>query len=139
MPKKIKKKGGKGKKVGKKGKSKAGKAEYDDILKQAIANAHLWENKLGTVQTAKNEYRENTRTLLRENEDLQLQVEKSQKETVQVISFLKEEDIKKDAQINRLQAMVKDLKKEYRKDKQNLISEYTSEIDLLQASLGEKN
>ena len=49
-------------------------------------------------------YRDNTRTLLRENEKLQTQVAQTEKDTVDVISFLRDEDIKKNNQVlyNRL-------------------------------------
>lgn len=35
--------------------------------------------------------------------------------------------------------MIKDLKKDYQKEKQQLINEYTGEIEKLQASLAEKS
>lgn len=139
MPKKVKKAKGSGK--SKKGKSENGKKDgvpRDDILKDAIANAQLWESRLGATESAKNDYRESTRTLLYENEKLQTQVAQTEKDTIEVISFLKDEDIKKDSQIIKLQNMVKDLKKEFRKDKQNLIKEYTTEIESLQTTLAER-
>jgi len=135
MPKKVKKAKTKGKK-GKK--SKGPKINTDDVVKQAIANACLWENRLGTVEVAKNEYRDNTRTLLRENERLQTQVSQTEKDTVDVISFLRDEDIKKNNQINKLQLMIKELKKEYKKEKQDLITDYTTQIETLQLTLSDK-
>jgi len=108
------------------------------VVKQAIANACLWENRLGTVEVAKNEYRDNTRTLLRENERLQTQVSQTEKDTVDVISFLRDEDIKKNNQINKLQLMIKELKKEYKKEKQDLITDYTTQIETLQLTLSDK-
>lgn len=123
---------------GKKGK-KGGKSENrDDVLKEAIANAILWENRLSTTQTAKNEYRESTRTLLHENEKLQTQVAQTEKDTIDVISFLKLEDTKKDVQITRLQNVIKDMKKEYRQEKQTLINDYSSEVEELQKNLAQK-
>jgi len=135
MPKKVKKAKTKGKK-GKK--SKGPKINTDDVVKQAIANACLWENRLETVEVAKNEYRDNTRTLLRENERLQTQVSQTEKDTVDVISFLRDEDIKKNNQINKLQLMIKELKKEYKKEKQDLITDYTTQIETLQLTLSDK-
>ena len=43
--------------------------------------------------------RESTRTLLHENEKLQTQVAQTEKDTIDVISFLKREDEKKNAQV----------------------------------------
>ena len=40
----------------KKGK-KGVKVDRDEVLKEAIANALLWENRLVTTESAKNEYR----------------------------------------------------------------------------------
>ena len=136
-PKKAKKgKSGKGKK---KGKAKKPKVDTDDVVKQAIANACLWQSRLGSTEAAKNEYRDNTRTLLRENEKLQVQVSQTEKDTIEVISFLKLEDIRKDEKIAKYQSMVKELKKDYKKEKQNLINEYTLNIENLQTSLSEKS
>lgn len=137
-PKKSKKaKTGKGKKKGKS--SKKPKVDTDDVVQQAIANACLWQSRLGSTEAAKNEYRDNTRTLLRENEKLQVQVSQTEKDTIEVISFLKAEDVRKEEKISQYQLMLKELKKEYKKEKQNLINEYTLTIEQLQTVLSEKN
>lgn len=47
----------------------------------------------------KNEYRDNAKKLLVENETLQNKLVQAEKDTVQVISFLKAEDIKKEEQV----------------------------------------
>jgi len=58
MPKKGKKaKGGKAKKGGKKGKKEGKKAKKESVLKDAIANAKLWETKLDAVEKSRQEYR----------------------------------------------------------------------------------
>lgn len=138
-PKKSKKgKSGKGKKKGSKTGKKVAKVDTDDVVQQAIANACLWQSRLGSTEAAKNEYRDNTRTLLRENEKLQVQVSQTEKDTIEVISFLKLEDMKKDEKITKYQAMLKELKKDYKKEKQNLINEYTTNIEVLQTSLAER-
>lgn len=137
-PKKAKKKTGKAKKgKGKKGK-KGTKEKGDDPLKQALANAKLWESRLTQITTTRDNYRESTRTLLFENDQLQTQVSQAEKDTIDVISFLKKEDIKKDDQIEKLQTMVKELKRDFRKEKQQMIDEYTAQIQSLQTNLSEK-
>ena len=50
--------------------------------------------------------RESTRTLLHENEKLQTQVTQTERDTIDVISFLKREDEKKNAQVEFLQIFV---------------------------------
>jgi len=137
-PKKAKKKTGKAKKgKGKKGK-KTAKEKLDDPLKQALANAKLWESRLNQITTTRDDYRESTRTLLFENDQLQTQVSQAEKDTIDVISFLKNEDVKKDEQIEKLQTMVKELKRDFRKEKQQMIDEYTGQIQSLQSNLSEK-
>ena len=42
------------------------------------------------------------------------------------------------SQINKLQQMVKELKKEYKKEKQDLIADYTSQIETLQLTLSDR-
>ena len=50
--------------------------------------------------------RESTRTLLHENEKLRTQVTQTERDTIDVISFLKREDEKKNAQVEFLQIFV---------------------------------
>jgi len=141
MPLKKSKKGksGKGKKKGSKSSSKkVSKVDADDVVQQAIANACLWQSRLGATEATKNEYRDSTRTLLRENEKLQVQVSQTERDTIEVISFLKQEDMKKDDKITKYQNLFKDLKKEYKREKQMLINDYTANIESLQSSLVER-
>ncbi|XP_065070996.1 basal body-orientation factor 1-like [Rhopilema esculentum] len=101
MPKKIKKQKSKskGKTKGKKGSKASSKDDKESVLKNAVANARLWEGKLYSTERAKQEYRENAKKLLYENEGLQNQMAQIERDTVDVISFLKKEDMKKDDQV----------------------------------------
>ncbi|KAK3708366.1 hypothetical protein QZH41_014832, partial [Actinostola sp. cb2023] len=138
MPKKAKKgKAGKGKKGAKKGK-KEGKPKKDSVLKDAVANAKLWETKLGAVEKSRTEYRDNAKKLLYENDSLQQQMSQSERDTIEVISFLKQEDMKKDDQVSKLQQALKDLKREARRERQALVDSYSQEIHQLQDALAEK-
>ncbi|KXJ08501.1 basal body-orientation factor 1 [Exaiptasia diaphana] len=140
MPKKAKKgKAGKGKKGGKKGKKEGKKAKKDSVLKDAVANAKLWETKLDAVEKSRTEYRDNAKRLLYENDALQQQVSQTEKDTIEVIAFLKQEDMKKDEQVARLNQALKDLKREARKERQNLVDSYAAEIHQLQEALAEKS
>jgi hypothetical protein len=80
-------------------KSKNVEAKKDAILKDATANALFWESKLESSERIKKEYRDNAKKLLVENETLQTKLTQAEKDTVQVISFLKDEDIKKQEQV----------------------------------------
>ena len=80
-------------------KSKNAEAKKDAILKDAAANALFWESKLESSEKIKKEYRDNAKKLLVENESLQSKLVQAEKDTVQVISFLKAEDVKKEEQV----------------------------------------
>jgi hypothetical protein len=54
---------------------------------------------LESSERIKKEYRDNAKKLLVENETLQTKLTQAEKDTVQVISFLKDEDIKKQEQV----------------------------------------
>ncbi|CAH3161550.1 unnamed protein product [Pocillopora meandrina] len=139
MPKKAKKaKGGKGKKGGKKGKKEGKKSKKESVLKDAMANAKLWETKLEAVEKSRQEYRENAKRLVYENDILQMQMASTEKDTLDVISYLKQEDSKKDDQVSKLQQALKEVKREARKERQALVDEYSQQIHQLQESLAEK-
>ena len=55
--------------------SKEPKADKDDILREALFNARLWEAKFGAADKSRHEYRNNTRTLITQNDKLQGVVE----------------------------------------------------------------
>ena len=80
-------------------KSKNAEAKKDAILKDATANALFWESKLESTEKIKKEYRDNAKKLLVENETLQNQLTQAEKDTIQVISFLKAEDTKKEEKV----------------------------------------
>ncbi|KAM7444118.1 hypothetical protein ABFA07_007291 [Porites harrisoni] len=140
MPKKGKKAkgGGKGKKGGKKGKKEGKKAKKESVLKDAIANAKLWETKLETLEKSRQEYRDNAKRLVYENDMLQMQMSSTERDTLDVISYLKQEDAKKDEQVSKLQQALKEVKREARKERQALVDEYSQQIHQLQESLAEK-
>lgn len=137
MPKKSKK--GKAAKGQKESKSKNVEAKKDAILKDATANALFWESKLESSERIKKEYRDNAKKLLVENETLQTKLTQAEKDTVQVISFLKDEDIKKQEQIVKSEQQFKECKKNLTSQKDKLIEKYTQQISELEEALDEKN
>lgn len=139
MPKKGKKaKGGKAKKGGKKGKKEGKKSKKESVLKDAIANAKLWETKLEALEKSRQEYRDNAKRLVYENDVLQMQMSNTERDTLDVITYLKQEDGKKDEQVSKLQQALKEVKREARKERQALVDEYSQQIHQLQESLAEK-
>ncbi|XP_068689370.1 basal body-orientation factor 1-like [Montipora foliosa] len=141
MPPKKGKKGkasGKAKKGGKKGKKEGKKSKKESVLKDAIANAKLWETKLEALEKSRQEYRDNAKRLVYENDMLQMQMSNTERDTLEVISYLKTEDGKKDEQVSTLQQTLKEVKREARKERQALVDEYSQQIHQLKESLAEK-
>lgn len=50
------------------------KGEKDSIMKEAVANAKLWEARFNAVEKSRLEYRENAKKLISDNETLQTAV-----------------------------------------------------------------
>ena len=65
--------------------------------------------------------RETARKLMIENEAIHNQMYQTEKDTIDVISYLKRQDQDKDKQIEQLQNTIKDLKKEHRKESERLV------------------
>lgn len=59
----------------------------------------FWESRLESTERVKKEYRDNARKLCLENESLQNKLKHAEKDTLQVIAFLKAEDVKKEDQV----------------------------------------
>ncbi|XP_077997345.1 basal body-orientation factor 1-like [Glandiceps talaboti] len=137
MPKKGKKGKGKGKGKGKKGKKKASKKFTDSA--QATANSRLWEARLEATEKSRLEYRENAKRLALENEALQTHVQQAERDTIDVVSFLKKEDQSKEDLIARLQKQLKDTKRDARKEKQQIIDEFSQRINQLEDGLNDKS
>ncbi|XP_060790236.1 basal body-orientation factor 1-like isoform X2 [Neoarius graeffei] len=128
MPKKKAKKGGK------KGKGKVKKESLSNPGKEcdgerAKASAALWEARLEVTETSRVEYREAARRLARANEELTNQQYRAEKDTTDIIAFLKKKELEKDAQIAALEEQLKDEKSKALQDKEFLVAEYTLKIN----------
>ncbi|XP_064602110.1 basal body-orientation factor 1-like [Liolophura sinensis] len=131
MPKK-KAKGKKGKK-GKKGGKKSKKAESKVAI--AEASSKVWEAKLDFLEQAKNEFRDNAKRLMLENDALQTQMVQTEKDTIDVITYLKRQDQEKDNQVDRLQVAIKQQKKEHRREQEDIIEDFSRQINELEEKL----
>lgn len=138
MPKKVKKSKTEKPKKGSKSKSTVKEAKKESVLKDAAANAMFWERKLESSERVRREYRENAKQLLTENETLQDKLAQSEKDTIQVISFLKSEDLKKEEQIVKSDQKLKECTKKLTSEKDSLIESYTQQIQELGEALEEK-
>ncbi|XP_064623880.1 basal body-orientation factor 1-like [Lineus longissimus] len=133
MPKKAKKgKGkGKGKKGGKKGKGKKEKKKNSQVA-LASANAKLWETRLDITEKSRLEYKDNAKKLMVENDALSNQMQQTEKDTIDVITFLRKQDQDKDDQIEKLHQQIKDLKRSQKKEKQDIINDLSNQINMLE-------
>ncbi|KAM9432299.1 basal body-orientation factor 1-like isoform 1-T1 [Salvelinus alpinus] len=132
MPKKkgknVKKSKGKGKKEGK----HESKADKESDIEKAKANAALWEARLDVTEHSRVEYREATRRLARANEELTNQQYRAEKDTVDIIAFLKRKDAEKEEKITRLEGQLKSKKKQALEENEQLVAEYTLKINELE-------
>jgi len=139
-PKKKKGKKGKGEKKskGKAQKSKSPSKGVRDVEVESITRTGILECKLNATEKSRSEYRDTSRKLLVENELLQNQMSSTERDTIEVISYLKREDSVKDQMIEQLQTQLKDLKQESRKDRESLIEDFTYQINTLEKQLADK-
>ena len=78
----------------------AKKAKKDASIKSmSEANSKMWETRLTLTEQSLMEYRDNARRLVLENDTLQNQVSQTEKDTIDVITYLKRQDQEKDKQV----------------------------------------
>lgn len=82
----------------KKGSKDASKKFSDGALAQA--NTRLWESRLVATENARQEFREEAKRLALENESLQKNMHVSERDTIEVITYLKKEDQTKEDLVN---------------------------------------
>lgn len=92
----------KGKKNGKEGKKKKDDGKEESIAKMALRNSNVWEARLNMMEHAREHYRGAAKELMGENEDLRDHMKQIEKDTIDVVSFLKKQDLEKDTEIARL-------------------------------------
>lgn len=146
-----KKKGKSKQSSGKKRKGKGAKkaAKDAEIKSMSQANSKLWETKLELTEKSRQEYRECATKLLLENNLLDHQMKQSEKDTIDIVTYLKKQDEEKEKQIEKILHQMKELKKEHGREKDKIIDEFslklndvgkqleqkTNEVDVLQAEL----
>uniref|UniRef100_A0A8D2Q451 Basal body-orientation factor 1 n=1 Tax=Varanus komodoensis TaxID=61221 RepID=A0A8D2Q451_VARKO len=83
---------------------------------RAKAAAALWEARLEVTEISRKEYREAARRLARNNEELERQQRRLEKDTVEVISYLKKQDAEKEELIEKLKLQVTELKQKAKEE-----------------------
>ncbi|KAI0241902.1 Basal body-orientation factor 1 [Lamellibrachia satsuma] len=127
------------KKGGKSGGKSDKKAAKDASIKSmSEANSKLWEARLEIAEQAKTKYRDSSHRLLLENESLQGQMRQTEKDTIDVINYLKHQDQEKDRQMDKVIQQMKELKKEHRQEGERLVDEFQQQIRDLDEKLSQK-
>lgn len=93
-------------KKGSAGGSRASKADAKNVkeeneFERAKAAAALWEARLEVTEISRREYREAARRLARNNEELERQQRRLEKDAVDVLSSLKKQDLEKEELVGR--------------------------------------
>jgi len=130
------KKGGKGKGKGKKEGKKA--FNRDEELKAAITNALLWKQKLELTERQRDDYRDTCRKLAAENENVSDSLYQAERDTIDVISLLKREDITKFKNIQQLTKRVAELEEITGKERARIEAEFNEKRAVLEGELAER-
>jgi len=129
----AKKKGSK-KKDGKKKKAGATpKVDKNLEYQNAINNAKIWAARVDIIEKSRSEYRDACNNLAANNENLQDVLQKTERDTIDVISFFKQADIKKDERIIELESTLRTYDDNLKNVKKSLIDDY--EMKLREKSL----
>ncbi|XP_042714444.2 basal body-orientation factor 1 isoform X2 [Chrysemys picta bellii] len=122
----------------KKGGKAESKVDKESEAERAKANAALWEARLEVTEISRAEYREAARTLARNNEELAWQQHRLEKDTVEVISFLKKQDVEKEEQIAKLKQQLADLKQQAQEENEKVAEHYSAQLKDLEEKFSKK-
>ncbi|XP_035238250.1 basal body-orientation factor 1-like [Anguilla anguilla] len=139
MPKKKGKKGKKGKGKGKKDGKQEPKNDKESDIDKSKANAALWEAKLEVIERSRTDYRDAARKLARANEDLTNQQYSAEKDTLDIISFLKRKDVEKEEKIAQLEEQLKEQKNKAAEESEQLVAEYKLRINELEETFSKRS
>ena len=73
-----------------------------------------------------------------ENDALQSQMMATERDTIDVITYLKKQDHEKDSQLERFQSQIREMRKEHRQEKEMIVEDFSKQINDLEEKLGEK-
>ncbi|MBN3298777.1 BBOF1 factor, partial [Amia calva] len=117
---------------GKKNGKQESKADKESDIEKAKANAALWEARLDVTEHSRIEYREVARRLAKTNEELSSQQYRTEKDTLEIMAFMKKKDIEKDEMIAKLEEKLREQKRVAREEKEQLVKDYTLKLNELE-------
>jgi len=139
MGKKAKKGGGKKGGKGKKGAKKEKKSvNRDEELQNAITNALLCKQNLSLCTRQRDDYRETCQKLAAENEKISSSLYQAERDTIDIISLLKREDIQKFKNIRELNKRISELEQITDKEREKIESTYNAKTKTWEDQLAEK-
>lgn len=104
----------------------------------ANANSKLWQARVEIAENSKDQYMQRAHDLVKENERLAVQMVQTEKDTIDVVQYLKKQDIEKDKKLEDLAQSIRDLKREHRKEKERIIDDLQGQINELEQKLASK-
>ncbi|XP_032764015.1 LOW QUALITY PROTEIN: basal body-orientation factor 1 [Rattus rattus] len=110
----------------------------DNAIERAKANASLWEARLEVTELSRIEYRDTSRRLAKNNEDLKKQQYKLEKDTMSVLSYLKKQDLEKDNMIEKLKQQLAETKEKAKEEKEKLEQKYSMQVNELEGQFHQK-
>ncbi|CBY08807.1 unnamed protein product [Oikopleura dioica] len=139
MGKKAKKGGGKKGGKGKKGAKKEKKTvNRDEELQNAITNALLCKQNLSLCTRQRDDYRETCQKLASENEKISSSLYQAERDTIDIISLLKREDIQKFKNIRELNKRISELEQITDKEREKIETTYNAKTKTWEDQLAEK-
>merc|ERR1712131_75504 len=129
------KKGKKGKKGAKKAKNPV---DRDSELLQAVTNSKLWQNKLLLTERQRNDYRATCQKLAAENEVVTNSLFQAERDTIEMVSVLKREDIAKEKKIDDLTFELETERQNAKLAQEKLALDYAERSKEIETSLSER-
>ncbi|XP_072284866.1 basal body-orientation factor 1 [Pyxicephalus adspersus] len=133
---------GRGGKRSRRKKKKVGKHELrtdkESEAEKAKASAAIWESRLKMAELSRMQYRDTARTLAQNNEELSRNQYQMEKDMLEVISYLKKQDLKKDEMIEELQQKLKMEKIWADEERQQLKEAFRKQISGLEEKCTQK-
>ncbi|KAL8169190.1 UNVERIFIED_CONTAM: hypothetical protein K2H54_039682 [Gekko kuhli] len=132
-------KGGRTKKGGGRGsKPELKSLEKEAEVDRAKAAAALWEARLEVTEVSRREYREAARRLACNNEELEWQQRKVEKDAMEVISFLKKQDFEKEELLEKMKQQLNEVKQQAKEEGEKLAEQFTKQLEELEEKFHKK-
>merc|ERR1712242_116897 len=121
-------------------KAKKGKnpVDRDSELLQAVTNSKLWQNKLLLTERQRNDYRATCQKLAAENEVVTNSLFQAERDTIEMVSVLKREDITKEKKIDDLTFELESERKNAKLAQEKLALDYAERSKEIETSLQER-